>query len=106
MLKSETKVVPFNKVQGVASTNVHAYSNGDGDFFSVERHYLHGIFMGFKWQCVEFARRWLLMRKSCIFPPVPHAADMWHDLKFVERVTDGKKFPLKLFPNGNSSLRA
>ncbi|CAF1125392.1 unnamed protein product [Rotaria sp. Silwood1] len=101
MLKSETKVIPFNKVQGVASTNVHAYSNGDGEFFSVERHYLHGIFMGFKWQCVEFARRWLLMRKSCIFPPVPHAADMWNDLKYVERVTDGKKFPVKVFPNGS-----
>jgi trypanothione synthetase/amidase len=99
MLQSES--VPFNKVQGVASTNVHAYSNGDDDFFSVERHYLHGIFMGFKWQCVEFARRWLLMRKSCIFPPIPCAADMWNDLKYVERVTDGKRFPLKLYPNGS-----
>jgi len=96
------KLIPFNQVQGTASTNVHAYSNGDGDFFSVERHYLHGIFMGFKWQCVEFARRWLLMRKSSIFPPIRHAADMWTDLKHVERVTDGKQFPFKLYPNGSS----
>ncbi|CAF1554843.1 unnamed protein product, partial [Adineta steineri] len=62
MLQSQNGLVPFNTVQGTASTNVHAYSNGDDDFFSVEHHYLHGIFMGFKWQCVEFARRWLLMR--------------------------------------------
>jgi trypanothione synthetase/amidase len=101
MLQNQSPIVPFNKVQGTASTNVHAYSNGDDDFFSVERHYLHGIFMGFKWQCVEFARRWLLMRKSCIFPPIPCAADMWNDLKYVERVTDGKRFPLKLYPNGS-----
>jgi len=101
MSQSQVEPMPFNKVQGVASTNVHAYSNGDDDFFSVERHYLHGIFMGFKWQCVEFARRWLLMRKSCIFPPIPCAADMWNELKFVERVTDGKQFPLKLYPNGS-----
>ncbi|CAF1281098.1 unnamed protein product [Rotaria magnacalcarata] len=105
MLTSEKPAsIPFNKVQGIASSNVHAYSNGDDDFFSVERHYLHGIFMGFKWQCVEFARRWLLMRKSCIFPPVPHAADMWNDLKYVERVTDGKRFLLKLYPNGSPHI--
>ncbi len=36
MLQSQSEKVPFNKVQGVASTNVHAYSNGDDDFFSVE----------------------------------------------------------------------
>jgi len=57
MLQSQNPPIPFNKVQGIASTNVHAYSNGHDDFFSVERHYLHGIFMGFKWQCVEFARQ-------------------------------------------------
>ncbi|CAF0718212.1 unnamed protein product [Adineta steineri] len=101
MLQSQNGLVPFNTVQGTASTNVHAYSNGDDDFFSVEHHYLHGIFMGFKWQCVEFARRWLLMRKSCIFPPIPCAADMWNDLKYVECVTDGKKFPLKFYANGS-----
>ena len=101
MSQSEIVSMRFNKVQGIASTNVHAYSNGDDDFFSVERHYLHGIFMGFKWQCVEFARRWLLMRKSCIFPPIPCAADMWSELTYVERVTDGKRFPLKCYPNGS-----
>ncbi|CAF0919937.1 unnamed protein product [Adineta ricciae] len=101
MLQSKNQLLPYNKVQGVASSNVHAYSNGDDDFFSVERHYLHGIFMGFKWQCVEFARRWLLMRKSCVFPPIPCAADMWNDLKYVECVIDGKRFPLKFYPNGS-----
>ena len=101
MSQTTNSLLPFNKVQGTASTNVHAYSNGDDDFFSVERHYLHGVFMGFKWQCVEFARRWLLMRKSCIFPPIPCAADMWSELTYVERVTDGKKFPLKHYPNGS-----
>ena len=101
MLQSTPPAIAFNKVQGVASKNVNAYSNGDGDFFSVERHYLHGIFMGFKWQCVEFARRWLLMRKSSIFPPISHAADMWTNLKYVERVTDSKQFPFRLCPNGS-----
>jgi trypanothione synthetase/amidase len=101
MLHSRREVVPFNQIQGVTSTNVCAYSNGDDHFYSVERHYYHGIFLGFKWECIEFARRWLLMRKSCIFPNIPHAADMWHQLKTLERVTDGKQFPLILHLNGS-----
>jgi trypanothione synthetase/amidase len=102
MLHSRREVVPFNHIQGVASTNVCAYSNGDDDFFSVERHYYHGIFLGFKWQCIEFARRWLLMRKSCVFPNISHAADIWQEMSTLERVTDGKQFPLISHVNGSS----
>ncbi|CAF0988295.1 unnamed protein product [Didymodactylos carnosus] len=102
MIQSEEEFVPFNQIQGIAATNVPAYSNGDDDFFSVERHYFHGIFMGFKWQCVEFARRWLLLRKSCIFKNIGCAADIWTGLTHVERVTDGQHFQLKAHANGSS----
>ena len=37
-------MAPYNQVLGVASSNVPAYSNGDDDFFSAERHYFYGIF--------------------------------------------------------------
>lgn len=102
MLHTQREVVPFNHIQGVASTNVCAYSNGDDDFFSVERHYFHGIFLGFKWECIEFARRWLLMRKSCLFPNIRHASDIWTQLKTLERVTDGKQFSVINYPNGST----
>ncbi|CAF1307818.1 unnamed protein product [Rotaria magnacalcarata] len=97
-------MVPYNQVLGVASSNVPAYSNGDDDFFSAERNYFYGIFTGFKWQCVEFARRWLLIRKTCIFRNIGSASDAWHELSTIERVTDGKKFPLKAHSNGSSTL--
>ncbi|CAF3186148.1 unnamed protein product [Rotaria socialis] len=93
---------PFNHVQGIASTNVPCYSNGDDEFFSVEQHYFHGVFMGFKWQCVEFARRWLLIRKRCIFKNVRHASHIFNEITDIERVTDGKLFPLKSYPNGST----
>ncbi|CAF1351055.1 unnamed protein product [Adineta ricciae] len=103
MLHRRREVVPFNEIQGVTSTNVCAYSNGDDHFFSVERHYYHGIFLGFKWECIEFARRWLLMRKSCIFSGIPYAAaDIWTKLQALERVTDGKQIPLIAHLNGTS----
>ncbi|CAF1100256.1 unnamed protein product [Didymodactylos carnosus] len=101
MHRGRRELVPYNHIQGFASTNVPAYSNGDDNFFSNERHYVHGIFTGFKWQCVEFARRWLLMRKSCIFRNIRSAADIWSDLISIERVTDGQHFPLKAFRNGS-----
>ena len=97
-------MVPYNHVLGIASSNVPAYSNGDDDYFSGEPNYLYGIFTGFKWQCVEFARRWLLLRKACIFRNVRTAADVWRELSDIERVTDGKKFSLISHSNGSSVM--
>lgn len=94
--------VPYNQVLGIASSNVPAYSNGDDDYFSGQPNHLHGVFTGYRWQCVEFARRWLLIRKTAIFRNIGSASDIWHDLTHVERVTDGKKFPLIAHPNGSS----
>jgi hypothetical protein len=97
-------MVAYNQVLGIASSNVPAYSNGDDDYFSAERHFVQGIFTGFKWQCVEYARRWLLIRKTCIFRNIGCASDAWHELSNIERVTDGKKFPLIAHSNGSAIL--
>lgn len=97
-------MVPYNQVLGIASSNVPAYSNGNDEYFSGERHFVHGIFTGFKWQCVEFARRWLLLRKTCIFRNIGSASDAWQDLPSIERVTDGRKFPLIAHLNGSSVM--
>ena len=104
MALDELVLAPFNQVLGTAFTNVPAYSNTDDETFSIGRHYLHGIFMGIKWQCVEYARRWLLLRKGCVFKNVRHAADIWTQLTSVERVTDGEHFPLKAHPNGSPTM--
>ena len=97
----EKKLASYNDIVGVASSNVIAYSNGDDNYYSNENHYLYGIFMGLKWQCVEYARRWTFLRKSSIFESVRGANDMWNQLKYIERVTDKKKFPLKQHFNGS-----
>ncbi|CAF1070016.1 unnamed protein product [Adineta ricciae] len=93
----------YNEILGIASSNVPAYSNGHDEYFSGEHHYFHGVLTGFKWQCVEYARRWLLIRKTCTFKSVPSAAHAWHELSHVERLTDGKRFPLIAHSNGSPS---
>ena len=99
----EKKVAPFDTILGTVSENVPIYSNGDNEFFSAERHYYYGVDLGFKWQCVELARRWLLLRKRCVFKQIPCAADMWSVVRSIERVTDGHHFPLKCYSNGSRS---
>ncbi|CAF0759103.1 unnamed protein product [Rotaria sp. Silwood1] len=96
--------VPFNEIEGIASTNVPAYSNKKSQYFRCERHYVYGVFTGYQWQCVEFARRWLLMRKSCTFKDIPCASNIWTDLSYIERITDGQHFSLHSVPNGSSEL--
>ena len=103
MLHVEKQLVPFNTVLGIVSHTVPIYSNGDDEFFSAERHYFYGIDLGFKWQCIELARRWLLLRKGCLFKQVPCAADIWSDVSRIERVTDGHQSPLTCHPNGSLS---
>ncbi|CAF4243962.1 unnamed protein product, partial [Adineta steineri] len=76
-LIDNTRKVPFNEIMGYASTNVEAYSNGNDTYTSKENSYLYGIYMGIKWQCVEYSRRWLFIRKGCVFKSIEGAADMW-----------------------------
>src|ERR1700722_6168524 len=79
----------YGVMVGIASTNVPAYSNGNDSFISNESNYLYGVYMGMKWQCVEYARRWLFIRKGCVFDSVDAANDMWTQLINVQRVVDG-----------------
>jgi len=68
---SSRPIAPFGTLLGVAPGNVPVYSS---DYDSADdkelpnrhayRSYVDGIFMGYKWQCVEFARRWLYLNKG------------------------------------------
>lgn len=100
---NEDKLAPYNSIVGIASSNVIAYSNGNDSYYSNENSYLYGVYMGLKWQCVEYARRWTFLRKSSIFESVEGANDMWTQLTHVQRYLDEKNFPLKKHANGNQN---
>ncbi len=63
------------------------------------RSYLDGIYMGYKWQCVEFARRWLYLNHGYVFDDVPMAYDIF-SLHHVTHIADDKLLPLHSFRNG------
>lgn len=68
--KTETLNLPFGEVQGYAPGGIPAYSNKHDMYFSGERSIDGNFFCGFKYQCVEFARRWLYERKALVLPDV------------------------------------
>ncbi|WP_337995688.1 bifunctional glutathionylspermidine amidase/synthase [Oleispirillum naphthae] len=96
----------FGTVLGHAPGGVPVYSS---DYDSADpaeypnraafRHVVDGITMGHKWQCVEFARRWLYETQGLIFRDVAMAYDIFQ-LRSLREVESGALHPLKSFRNG------
>ncbi|MFH2204309.1 MAG: bifunctional glutathionylspermidine amidase/synthase [Elusimicrobiota bacterium] len=108
--KGNKKSEKFGTVLGCAPGNVPVYSS---DYGTVDkerlptrhtfRSYVDGIFMGYKWQCVEFARRWLYLNRGFVFDDIAMAYDIFR-LKSVRVVKDGAVLPLHSFANGSARL--
>ena len=96
----------YGEVLGTGLGKVPAYSNCNAgcvvfspNFFPDKK---SGTYTGIKWQCVEYARRWLLINKGVVYGDVDIAADIW-GLDFVTRVKDKTKFKLLSFVNGDTN---
>merc|ERR1712232_67975 len=98
---------PFGAVLGIAPGGVPAYSC-DYDTWQVPRgqrewrNTHEGVFTGAKWQCVEFARRWLLVNYGYTFSDIPMAYHIMQ-LNHVTMQTgpqSGEHLPLFACHNG------
>lgn len=126
----QSPLVPYGGLLGVTTlAGCPAYSNGDENFFSQEaseaaemrlqfsynfkcaahkagfasaEEWTRQIsVLGVKWQCVEFARRFLLMSKAVWLRSVPVAESIW-GLQHVTSLVDGAQISLTKFSNGKS----
>jgi len=96
----------FGTTLGFAPGDVPVYSS---DYDSADnkefpsrksfRSYVDGVFMGYKWQCVEFVRRWLYCNRNYVFGDVAMAYDIFR-LRSV-KTTAGEDLPLYSFRNGS-----
>ena len=98
---------PFGTALGVAPGGVISYSSDYDTADQVEypdrssyRSYYDGIYMGYKWQCVEFARRWLYINKGYIFDDVAMAYEIFK-LRSVRSTSSHKMLPIHAFKNGS-----
>ncbi|KAK7195946.1 trypanothione synthetase [Novymonas esmeraldas] len=94
--------VPFGGVQGYAPGGIPAYSNKHDHYFSGERSIEDNVFCGFKYQCVEFARRWLLERKGLVLPDVNWACHIFQ-LKQVSDAATAEDFAVLPVRNGTAA---
>ncbi|GAB6054408.1 bifunctional glutathionylspermidine amidase/synthase [Magnetospira thiophila] len=97
----------FGTVLGVAEGGVAVYSShyasADRDDLPNRQAYrsvIDGVYLGYKWQCVELARRWLYLNKGYVFDDIAMAYDIFR-LRHVTVVADGTKLPLHSFANGS-----
>lgn len=104
---NESLKCPFGQLLGYAPGNVPAFSSdydsaAESDYPDRKsfRSYYDGIYMGYKWQCVEFARRWLYINFGYIFDDVAMAYDIF-SLRNVRDIKNNTLLPLQAFENGN-----
>jgi len=91
---------PFGSRLGATPRGVPAYSNCSADCLVLQTHRVDGEFMGLKWQCVEFARRWLAEQRGVVFNSVSTAAEIWDRVDSVRSLADGRHWPVQRFLNG------
>ena len=97
-------VTPYSQVLGTAPGNVTAYSNCNADCVIFSPNTEGGVYTGIKWQCVEFARRWLLDNRGVVYGDVDIASDIWTKIEFVSRVSDNHQIPLRAYENGSAEI--
>ncbi|TDQ59777.1 glutathionylspermidine amidase/synthetase [Mesocricetibacter intestinalis] len=98
---------PFGSLLGYAPGGVAIYSS---DYASADkkeypddaafRSYLGREYMGYKWQCVEFARRYLYLNHGMVFTDVGMAYEIF-SLRFLRQVVNDALLPLQAFANGS-----
>ena len=97
---------PFGALLGYAPGGVAIYSSDyatanpqDYPDDAAFRSYLGHEYMGYKWQCVEFARRFLFLNYGFVFTDVGRAYEIFA-LRFLRRIVNDELLPLQAFANG------
>ena len=89
----------YGVVLGVSPAGIAAYSNCNYKCVVFEPNHHSDVYTGIKWQCVEYARRWLLQQKQVVFGDVDIAADIW-GLEQVTNPINKKTFTFESITNG------
>ena len=99
------KPLPFGELLGVAPPGVPAYSSDyDSSSYTSRSSYradYRGVYTGYKYQCVEYARRWLVHALGVTFQDV-HMAYHIFEVPHLIRVSDMARLPLVHVRNGAS----
>jgi CHAP domain len=96
----------YGALLGTAAGGVPAYSNCSAGCVVFVPNTEQGVYTGIRWQCVEFARRWLLQHQGAVYGDVDVAADIWDRIDHLDRIADRQALPLTAYPNGSRQAPA
>ena len=85
------------KILGIVD-NVIAFSNKS--IIKKVFNYLNGTFTGIRWQCVEFARRYMIINSNITFNEVTNAYEIFK-LNYFINLNSNVKIPIKKILNGS-----
>ena len=98
---------PFGTLLGYAPGGVAIYSSNYSSLVPrpsrddpAFRSYIDNEYMGHKWQCEEFARRFLFLTYGFVFTDVGMAYEIF-SLRFLRQVVNDNLLPLQAFANGS-----
>ena len=97
-------VTPYGQELGKSPSGVVAYSNCSAACVVFEPNRLDGTYTGIQWQCVEYARRWLLANKGVVYGDVDYAVDIWDKIDHYVDVKRDVKIPVENYVNGSGAL--
>ena len=83
-----------------------AYSNQNDAYVSQKPHFItingETLCSGMKWQCVEYARRWLIENQDIFFDDVEYATNIWSLTHGIHLSNQKQQLTVKQFPNGSA----
>ncbi len=92
--------VNYGETLGESASGVKAFSNCNNTCVNSAPFFVNNTFTGIKWQCVEYARRWLLKNFGVVYGDVDIAADIWN-LEFVRVLGSEQQKTFKSILNGS-----
>ncbi|GET93525.1 trypanothione synthetase-like protein [Leishmania tarentolae] len=100
----EVSVLPYGEHQG-SFRGVVACSNRDDGYFSGENNYVDTtIYTGFRYQCVEYARRFLLLTTGCVFANCDRASEIYA-MDHITHVETGVQYTLHHHHNDGTATQ-
>lgn len=93
-------VSPFGIKLGATEDGIESYSNCKPSCVFASPTFVDKSFAGIEWQCVEFARRWLMKERGLTFESIDVAADLWNKIPHLVNVKTKEAKPLTRHVNG------
>lgn len=100
-------LVAYSVVLGGVAIYSSDYNTADEKEFPNDaafRSYVGREYMGYKWQCVEFARRYLYLNHGMVFAGVGMAYEIF-SLRFLRQVVNDALLPLQASPMAANANR-